>query len=205
MYYIKFRRVSQEISEEFGTSYASLPLNIRREQSISQYFEKKDQLRKQSPFKVILHDTFQNSPNKTSYLIYEYTRHRQFCRTQSNSLVYLSTCPFRNCQFTCNFSLAQKADAVLMLYSQLNYQKLLDHHASRSGNQVWLLWNDEPYSPLPAYNIFLFNWTISYRLDSEVSVAAYGVTSARNEPMNELLLRNWTRENFRERYNKAVW
>jgi hypothetical protein len=32
---------------------------------------------------------------------------------------------------------------------------------------------------------------MSYRLDSEVSVAAYGTTFVRSEPMNQLIFSNW--------------
>ena len=195
----------EKFLSKYGIIYASLPLNIRREESIAKYFEKKEQTMKQSPFKTVLHDVFRKSPNKIHYLIYEHTRHRQFCNKKDKALVYLSTCPFRNCHFTCNSSLAREADAVLMLYSQLNYQRVLDLNASRNADQLWLLWNDEPYSPSPIYNKFLFNWTISYRLDSEVSIAAYGVTSVRDEPLNELEFRHWTNENFEKRANQAIW
>ena len=136
---------------------------------------------KQSPFKTVLRNTFQKPSNKTSFLIYEYTRHRQFCKKQNSASIYISTCPFRNCHFTCNSSLVHRADAILMLYSHLNYKRLFDLNVSRNPNQIWLLWHDEPYSPSSIYNKFLFNWTISYRLDSEVSVAAYGITFVRNE------------------------
>jgi hypothetical protein len=157
---------------------------------------------KRSPFKTIVRNTFQKLPNKTSFLIYEYTRHREFCNKQN---IYIPTCPFRNCQFTCNSSLVHIADAILILYSGKIYQRLFNLNVSRNSNQIWMLWHDEPHSPSSIFNKFLFNWTITYRLDSEVSIAAYGITFVRNEPMNQSVFGNWINENYKNRRNEAVW
>jgi hypothetical protein len=98
-----------------------------------------------------------------------------------------------------------RADAILMLYSNLIYKGLFNLNQRRNPNQIWLLWHDEPYPPSSIYNKFLFNWTISYRFDSEVSVAAYGVTLMRNEPMNQFVFHNWINENYKKRRNEALW
>jgi hypothetical protein len=96
-------------------------------------------------------------------------------------------------------------DAILILYSNINYQGLFDLNQSRNSNQIWLLWHDEPYPPSPIYNKFLFNWTISYRFNSEVSVAAYGITLIRNKPMDQSVFDKWINENYKNRRNEAVW
>jgi len=205
MSYPKVKQISKETPRKLDVFHASFSFDRRREKSILRYFERKEQSMKQSPFKTIVRNTFKKSANKTSFLIYEYTKHRQFCKKQNSTLAYIPTCPFRNCHFTCNSSLTHTADAILMLYSHLNYKRSFDLNVSRNSNQICLLWHDEPYSPSSIYNKFLFNWTISYRLDSEVSVAAYGITFVRNEPMNQLVFGNWINENYKKRHNEAVW
>jgi len=205
MSYPKVKEINKESSIKLNILNVSFPLDIRRKESVLQYFKWKEQIMKQSPFKTIIPNSFKNSSNKKSLLIYEYTRHRQFCKKQTNEFIYISTCPFQNCYFTCNSSLANQSDAILMLFSHLNYKKVFDLNKNRNPNQIWLLWNDEPYSPSSIYNKFLFNWTISYRLDSEVSIAAYGITFLRNKPMNKLIFTNWINQNYNKRRNEASW
>jgi hypothetical protein len=101
--------------------------------------------------------------------------------------------------------MAHAADAILMLYSHLTFKKMVYLSLKRDPNQIWLLWNDEPYPPSPIYNRFLFNWTINYRLDSEVSISAYGITLVRNEAINQTAFGNWINENYKKRHNEAVW
>ncbi len=203
--YSEVKRLSEEVPSKLNISYPPFLSDIRSKQSILQYFEWKEQTMKQSPFKTVLRNTFEKPRNKTSFLIYEYTRHRQFCRKQNGASAYISTCPFRNCQFTCNSNLADKADAVLMLYSLLNYKKLFQLNTNRNRNQIWLLWHDQPYPRSSTFNKILFNWTISYRFDSEVSVAAYGITFVRHKSLNQLAFDNWINKNYEKRRNKAAW
>jgi len=199
------RQISKETPRRLSSFYTPFSFDRRREQSILRYFEWKGQTMKKSPYKTVVRNTYEKAPKKKSFLIYEYTRHRQLCKKQNSAMIFVSTCPFRNCQFTCNSSLVDRADAILMLYSLLNYNKLFDLNVSRNPNQIWLLWHDEPYSPSSIFNQFLFNWTISYRLDSEVSVAAYGIAFERNGPMNQLVFNKWINENYKKRRNEAVW
>jgi hypothetical protein len=205
MIHPKNKQTRKETPGKLDISNGSFSFDRTREQSISEYFKRKEEAIKQSPFKTVLRNTFQKPLNKTSFLIYEYTKHRQFCNKKNITQVYISTCPFRNCHFTCNFSLVHRADAILMLYSHLNYANVSNLTAGRSANQIWLLWHDEPYPPSSIYNKLLFNWTISYRFDSEVSVATYGITFMRNESMNPSAFNNWINENYKKRRNEAVW
>jgi hypothetical protein len=92
-----------------------------------------------------------------------------------------------------------------MLYSKLDYKELSNFNQRRNSNQIWMLWHDEPYPPSSIYNEFLFNWTISYRFDSEVSVAAYGITLTRNEPMDKSDFDTWINTNYKNRRNEAIW
>ncbi len=203
--YPKDRWLSEINPSRVDHSYASLPFDRRNGQSILRYFARKEQLMKQSSSKTILHNTFKKPLNKTSFLIYEHSKYRQFCMKQYIASVFIPTCPYRNCRFTCNSSMAHAADAILMLYSHLTFKKMVYLSLKRDPNQIWLLWNDEPYPPSPIYNRFLFNWTINYRLDSEVSISAYGITLVRNEAINQTAFGNWINENYKKRHNEAVW
>ena len=173
--------------------------------SISRYFEHKSKSRSQSPNKVVLKNAYQTTRNQTFFLIYEYTRHRLFCRYKNEKSIYVPTCPFVNCRFTCNPSHIQTADAVLMLYSQLKYDRVLNFSSLRNPNQRWLLWHDEPYPPSSVYNKFMFNWTMTYRSDSEVSVGAYGVSFLRTNPMKKKNFYEWIENNHNMRRNDALW
>ncbi len=161
---------------------------------------------RRSPDKTVVRDTFQKLLHKTSFLIYQYTRYRQICKKKQNSaVIYVPNCTFPNCQFTSNSSLLDRTVDILMLYSLLNYKRLFDRNVSRNPNKIWLLWHDKPYSSSLIFNKFLFNWTISYRLGSEVSVAAYAIIFVRNEPLNQLIFNNRINENYKKRHIKAVW
>lgn len=51
-------------------------------------------------------------------------------------------------------------------------QRKLKH---RSSNDIWILWVDEANRPLQELNQYRFNWTLSFRQDSEVSIGSYGL------------------------------
>ncbi|UJR13706.1 hypothetical protein I4U23_000717 [Adineta vaga] len=176
------------------------------QQSVQQYFEWKKQLMKQSSFKVTQRHAFAKSPNKSSFLIYEYTRYRQFCRRLDHTQVFIPTCPFRNCYFTCNSSLINQVDAIVAhCSSTVNYTGLFNLRTSRNPNQIWMLWHDEPFAPSPMFNRLFFNWTISYRSNSEISVGAYGITFRRNEPLSQVTFNQWIYDNYHRRRNQAIW
>lgn len=204
--YSKFHKLNEIISDKIDISYTKYPLMIRNKQNIIQYFKQKEYLIRQSSSRTILHNKFQKLPNKTSYLIYEYTTSRQFCKKQTKKPIFISDCPFQNCQFTCNSSLIHKTDAMLILYSgKLRTKNFFDLQTKRNPNQIWMLWHDEPYAPSIIYNKILFNWTVTYRLDSEISIGAYGITFMRNIPMTQTEFNKWINENYQNRLNEAVW
>lgn len=134
--YSRISPVCKETSIKVDSSNTDFPFFIRREQSFLRYFEKKENTIRSFLSKVIIHDKLENLSNKTLFLVYQHTRHREFCKKKSNALIYARNCPFQNCQFTCNSSLIHKADAVLMVTGNgLNYEKLLDLLKKRSSNQ----------------------------------------------------------------------
>ena len=54
----------------------------------------------------------------------------------------------------------------------------------RSYKDVWILWIDEANSQIEHLNQYQFNWTLSFRQDSEVSIGAYGLLVQHNEKEN---------------------
>ena len=158
-------------------TYASFPFDRRKGQSIFRYFARKEQMIKQSPSKIVLRNTFRKPYNKTSFLIYEHTNYRRFCMRKDSASVYISACPFQNCHFTCNSSLINKADAILMFYSHITYEKMLDLSITRQPNQI----------------------------DSEISVGAYGITFVKNNLIGQTTFAYWINENYKRRRNEAVW
>jgi hypothetical protein len=74
-------------------------------------------------------------------------------------------------------------------------------------NSVWILWSDEPpsiinYSLLNSYH---FNWTISYKLNSEISIATYGLFSKRTNPLSDNEYNYWIKKEFINRTHGALW
>jgi hypothetical protein len=51
-------------------------------------------------------------------------------------------------------------------------QEKLNH---RSSNDIWILWIDEANRQLEHLNKYKFNWTLSFRQDSEISIGTYGL------------------------------
>lgn len=46
---------------------------------------------------------------------------------------------------------------------------------SRSPDDIWILWVDEANRQMTYFNQYQFNWTLSFRQDSEVALASYGL------------------------------
>jgi hypothetical protein len=86
MTYSKVRHISKETPSKLSISYTPVLFDRRSEQSILQYFERKGHTMRRSPYKIVVCNTFEKPLNKTSFLIYEYTRHRQICK--KNKIVH---------------------------------------------------------------------------------------------------------------------
>ena len=52
---------------------------------------------------------------------------------------------------------------------------------------------------------YQFNWTISYRFDSEVSIATYGLFSKRTQTLSDDAYEYWIKTQFSSRSKGAVW
>ena len=165
---------------------------------------------------------------KRLYTVLEYTRffdRTKFCQLfdekseleyeDGKNRIYLSQCKYKNCIFTCNKDKVKDADAILFhekdLRDQLYYDSgYLDSLLSkRKQNQIWMLWHDEPTSVDDNFDQIKFNWTLTYRLDAEISDCAYGCKynkpkSVKNEQNFKTYLES-LHIDFSLRKNSAFW
>ena len=96
---------------------------------------------------------------------------------------------------------------------------------ARSPEDIWILWVDEANRPLTNLNQYQFNWTLSFRQDSEVAFGSYGLLipkhrsavapslpasltnwfTGRNILVNDAAVENRIYTNFRYRQRHALW
>lgn len=87
--------------------------------------------------------------------------------------------------------------------------------SQRTSNEIWLLWIDEANRQLNQLNRYAFNWTLSFRRDSEISIGTYGLLINRSSigpSENESNSLNFSAQieeeistNFRFRSRTALW
>jgi hypothetical protein len=159
--------------------------------------------------------------NKQAYLVLEYTKffyNKKYCHLFQDNLnetiqhLYLNECPYKNCKFTCDKSLALEVDALLFYDYDLTrestettyYLKKFLHSHNNRKNQVWILWNDEPNEMSHVLDRYKMNWTMSFRLDSEINDCSYGCTYSKLKSVDENLKQELNKE-FHRRHNRAVW
>lgn len=197
------------------------------------YFKDYENLRKlKNKFSSRKHKTIIENQRKlkqsdlydTDFLILEYTKimgESKYCHrfnyknkdylSERNKL-YLKECPYKNCIFTCDKKIVNDANA--LIFSQKDLEKklkidkkilpnLLDELIDRE-RQIWILWNDEANEVSRNLDEFYFNWTISYRIDSEVSDCAYGCKYGIEKKKEQEFISKVRRE-FLFRKNSAIW
>jgi hypothetical protein len=170
-------------------------------QDLTDLYETKEEYKKvkdsSSTHKMInLNGRSLGNLNKSSYLIYEFTKFNKnskychlFNQPEDELNFYLNECPVKNCKFTCDKYLFDKADAVLFNEYDLrqsltdgNKDELPVNEQDRNNQQIWALWNTDESQLAPIeYDQYKFNWTISYRQDSEVSDCSHGCMNGYKE------------------------
>jgi len=96
----------------------------------------------------------------------------------------------------------------------------------RSYKDIWILWIDEANREIEHLNQYKFNWTLSFRQDSEISIGTYGILIERNEKktnfsnndsdfikilnnaniqITDMLLETRILSNYRYRHKHALW
>ncbi|CAF1290250.1 unnamed protein product [Rotaria sordida] len=160
--------------------------------------------------KVIRHGS--NERQITSnILIVLYTtifRDKKFC-SFSIQRIFGKSCPSKHrCLWSCDHKKFREADALIFhAYDIPLYRTSMPSRSETKPNSVWILWSDEPPSIINygLFNSYHFNWTISYKLNSEVSIATYGLFSQRDKLLSNNEYQQWMRKEFSNRINGALW
>lgn len=112
----------------------------------------------------------------------------------------LDTCAYKNCFFTCNKSLAADADALL-----IHDTYGLSNNFNRSASQLLIFWNDEANQVDKRLDQFKFNWTISFKQESEASYCTYGCYAHNKIKLKYLNFLKLIRKEFIKREKTSVW
>ncbi|CAF1036651.1 unnamed protein product [Adineta steineri] len=135
-------------------------------------------------------------------------RDKKFC-SFSIERIFGKTCPSKNrCQWSCDHEKFREADALIFHAYDIPLSRApIPNRSETKPNAVWILWSDEPptiinYGLLKSYH---FNWTISYKLNSEVSIGSYGLFSRRIHPLSDNTYQDWIEKEYYNRTNGALW
>lgn len=154
---------------------------------------------------------------KSDYLIYEYTpfmgssKYCHLFEQNNNPDIYLKQCPYTNCRFSCDSTRINQADVLLfheadakeLINKDSNYVHRVLELRNKNRDQIFTLWNDEANYVTEKLDLVKFNWTISYRLDSEVSDCAYGCIYERANQVK--VSDEYMAKDFAKRKNHAIW
>ena len=170
-----------------------------------------------------------------NYLILEYTKvffQPKFC-SKSNAEIFnseLEKCEYSNCLYSCDRQAdLKRADALIFhqrdleteLKSSANIKEWLsktqqipfitvETKLTNNPNQIWVLWNDEATFINNQFNQIsnLFNWTLSFKTDSEVYQGSYGFFHFNSQLTSKDLV-NFKKDiylnNFEKRINAILW
>ena len=86
-----------------------------------------------------------------------------------------------------------------------NPQELKQLKSKRKLNQPWILWNDEANSVGTHFDQLNFNWTQSYKIESEASYGAYGYYARLGEDMSDEAFLKRVNNNFEKRKSNSLW
>lgn len=177
------------------------------------------------------------SSKNENYLIIEYTKIfflEKFCKFSSNQIFNspIEKCKYQNCNYTCNkIDFLKQADALIFHQRDLEAEfkdlfnnnltkwlentkqlpfKTVEEKLNNNPKQIWILWNDENTPIDIKFNEIsnLFNWTLTFKTDSEIYEGSYGYF-IKNSNINSLLFKN-IKENlyfndFKQRKNAILW
>jgi hypothetical protein len=153
--------------------------------------------------------------NKSTYLLIEYTtifRKHRFCSSQD---IFIKECAFKNCHFTCDKSKLELADGLFFHLADLEedikrdsslVNQLTKLHMTHP-EKLFVLYNDEANKVRNTIDSIKFNWTLSYRLDAEISDCSYGCfyNKKTNHPTENELFHKQLLSEFVKRDYAAVW
>ncbi|CAF5099203.1 unnamed protein product, partial [Rotaria sp. Silwood1] len=160
--------------------------------------------------KVIKHGNDQRQITSTILIVLYTTifRDKKFCSYSINR-IFGKSCPSKHrCLWSCDHEKFREADALIFhAYDIPLYRAPMPSRSETKPDSVWILWSDEPPSIIQyaLFKSYHFNWTISYKLNSEVSIATYGLFSKRDNPLSDNEYQQWIRKQFSDRTNGALW
>lgn len=214
---IKLKRYLEKLNDSINTQTYLNDYKLNKEKTFNEL------LSRSNLYKIRVKNKRKLNKKQNEFLVLEYTKFfysTKYCHLFNNfndnqtlHELYLNECPFKNCKFTCDKSLALKADALLfydydlVAESSENTYYLKNFYSShvKRKNQVWILWNDEPNEMSHILDRYKMNWTMSFRLDSEVNDCAYGCTYSKVKRSQIDLLKETFKKEFDSRKNRAVW
>ena len=123
--------------------------------------------------------------------------------------IFGKSCPSKNrCKWSCDRRTVREADALIFHAYDIQYfGAKIPKRSETKANSIWILWSDEPPS-IVDYDLFKsyqFNWTISYKLNSEVSIASYGIFVKRERALSDEEYNQWIKQQFQSRIYGALW
>ena len=203
------------IPNPFASEYSSIRIVQNVEwNSIKELLETKERLNKDDTLskqvKFIQHGTILPQPTKPM-LILLYTTvflNRKYC-TFTIERIFGETCPSKDlCQWSCDRRQLSEADAIVFHAPDIQYfQAQVPERSQTKRDSIWILWSDEPPTLVDYsyFNSYEFNWTISYKLTSEISIGSYGLFTKRRRPLSNNEYNQWIYREFTRRVNGALW
>ena len=220
----KMLHTNQMKTIKIQNNNAILLSNISNEVSFAQQNNHFDQYQLNKnlnhSFKTYLPNKRNLENKKGYYLLLEYTKvfgNTKYCQMQidtnnfksypnllnetktSERYDLLDKCKFKNCFFTCNKTLANQADA--LIFHDITSLEL---DFKRENSQIFIYWNDEANRVDKNYDSFNFNWTLSYKYESEASYCAYGCFTNQSK-INRKNFKNDIKIEFLKRRNNSIW
>ncbi|UJR36727.1 hypothetical protein I4U23_029443 [Adineta vaga] len=210
-------------------NWTSIFYNIYRRKTIK--LEEKD-MKHTEKHRVI--ETLPSVSQKI-FEIYEETPVFQQPKFCSSTFIFHSQCPYTNCQWKCKNPLINQENirrASIFHHVDINTEDMQMKLKTRSHHDIWILWIDEANRELKHLNDYHFNWTLSFRQDSEVSIGTYGllipdssnekfystnmsdlvlssdflyILTNRNILITDFILENHILTNYRYRSKNALW
>ncbi|CAF0922723.1 unnamed protein product [Adineta ricciae] len=177
----------------------------------------------------------ESSTLQNTYDIYEETPVFQQPKFCSSTQIFHRECPYKNCQWKCKNPSTNHENhrrASIFHHVDINKDEMHTKLKVRSPYDIWILWIDEANRQLKHLNDYYFNWTLSFRQDSEVSIGTYGllvpddsndilhstnmsdlilssdflyILTNRNVIITDFVLENHILTNFRYRSKHALW
>ncbi|CAF0848503.1 unnamed protein product [Rotaria sordida] len=198
--------------------------------------EKLNQRDMKNVYKYSIIENIQNI-SQITFEIFEETPVFQRPKFCSSTHIFHPQCPYKNCLWNCkkspiNYKNIRRAN--IFHHVDINLEEINEKQKYRSHNDIWILWIDEANRQIEYLNEYKFNWTLSFRQDSEISIATYGLLIPNDDNNNknfyfnnksdlilssdflyiltnhsilitDFTLENYILTNYRYRFKHALW